>query len=288
MLPGQLHGPVGGLGRSRPVVGWLDLAAEPDRAGRRQQVEQFGEPPRRHPNPDRELAPGQRAVQRAGHGHRGPRRERLDDRAQPQVVGPEIVAPGGDAVRLVHRDQPHRRPGQAVPHVVARQLLRSQEDESRPAAAEQRIGVLPGGPAGQPVDRHRAQAAGPQRVRLLPLQRQQRGHHDHRAAQGDRRDLVDRRLPGAAGQHDQAVAAGGQRGRGLHLRRPQDGQAQNITGDLANPCPGLLAAFHQPARRLPPRPRSATPASGSYFSRLSAAARQGSTCARSATASASW
>ena len=82
---------------------------------------------------------------RGQRGHRGPHPERLDDRAQPQVVGAEIVAPRGDAVRLVHREQPHRRPGQAGPHVVARQLLRSQEDKSRPAAAQQRISVLPGG-----------------------------------------------------------------------------------------------------------------------------------------------
>ena len=36
-----------------------------------------------------------------------------------------------------------------------------------------------------------------------------------RAAQRDRRDLVDSRLPGAAGQDGQAVAARGQRGRRL-------------------------------------------------------------------------
>jgi hypothetical protein len=41
--------------------------------------------------------------------------------------------------------------------------------------------------------------------------------------------------------------------RGLHLRRPQHGQAEDITGDLANPCPGLLAAIHQPGRRLLPQ-----------------------------------
>ena len=203
---------------------------------------------------------------RGQRGHRGPRRERLDDRAQPQVVGTEIVAPGGDAVRLVHRDQPHRRPGQAVPHVVARQLLRSQEDEARPAAAEQRIGLLAGGPAGQPVDRHRAQAARPQRVRLLPLQRQQRGHHDHRAAQGDRRDLVDRRLPGAAGQHDQAVAAGGQRGRGLHLRRPAGRRRAGTSRAVGRrgPVPRsprrrpLPACGHQPALTGPRPPPPAS------------------------------
>ena len=52
---------------------------------------------------------------------------------------------------------------------------------------------------------------------------QQRVHHDARAP-GDCRDLVDGRLPGAAGQRGQAVAARGQRGRGLQLRRPRDGQ----------------------------------------------------------------
>jgi hypothetical protein len=33
----------------------------------------------------------------------------------------------------------------------------------------------------------------------------------------------------------------------------QHGQAEDITGDLANPRPGVLAAIHQPGRRLPPQ-----------------------------------
>jgi len=57
---------------------------------------------------------------------------------------------------------------------------------------------------------------------------------------GQRRDLVDRRLPGPAGQDRQAVAAGGQRRNSLLLRRPQRGEAENIPGDLADPAPGSL------------------------------------------------
>src|SRR5262249_57176324 len=107
--------------------------------------------------------------------------------------------------------------GEAGAHVVARELLGPEKDETRPAAAEQGIRVSPGGAAGQRVDGHRDQAPLPQRVRLVALQRKQRRYDDGRAAEGDGRDLVDGRLPRTAWQNGQAVAPGGQHGRRLLL-----------------------------------------------------------------------
>ena len=146
-------------------------------------------------------------------------------------------------MRLVHREQPHRHPGQVVPHVIAGQLFRSQEDEAGPAAGQQRLGLPAGGRAGQRIDRDGGQAPGPERVGLLSLQGQQRGHHHRRAAQGDRGDLVDGRLPGTAGQDGQAVPAVGQRGGRLQLTGPQLGIAEDVAGDLPDPGRGLHGAI---------------------------------------------
>ena len=68
---------------------------------------------------------------RGGGGEREDRRaaERLGRRAQPQVVGPEVVAPLGDAVRLVDHEQRGPRDRELVEHVVVGELLGREEDE---------------------------------------------------------------------------------------------------------------------------------------------------------------
>ncbi|HEX7956611.1 MAG TPA: ATP-dependent DNA helicase RecQ, partial [Pyrinomonadaceae bacterium] len=81
----------------------------------------------------------------------------LGGRADAQVLGPEVVAPFGDAVRLVDHEQRGARHGQLVEHVLVGELLRGQEEElervlgqlgQRPVALRRRdLGVQLGGAA---------------------------------------------------------------------------------------------------------------------------------------------
>ena len=106
-----------------------------------------------------------------------------EERADPPVVGPEVVAPVGDAVRLVDDQQPagRRQPGQ---HLVAEarvvQPLRGHEQHVDLAGADLVVDRLPllhvGG-----VDRHGPDARSLGRGDLVAHQRQQRGD-DHRRA----------------------------------------------------------------------------------------------------------
>ena len=71
------------------------------------------------------------------HGRRRRRRQRqhgraaqrLDRRAQPQVLGPEVVPPLTHAVRLVDHEQRDVGHGELVEHVAPRELLGRQEQE---------------------------------------------------------------------------------------------------------------------------------------------------------------
>jgi hypothetical protein len=73
------------------------------------------------------LAHGRGGGRREGEHRRAP--ERLGRRAQAQVVRPEVVAPLGDAVRLVDHQQRRAGDGELVEHVLVGQLLGRQEDE---------------------------------------------------------------------------------------------------------------------------------------------------------------
>ena len=87
------------------------------------------------PQPRRDVGAGR------GRGRRGQRDHRrvpepLDHRAQPQVVGPEVVAPLGDAVRLVDDEQRDAGGAQGVDDLVVGQLLGGEEDVLGGAVAQ--------------------------------------------------------------------------------------------------------------------------------------------------------
>ena len=84
------------------------------------------------------------------------------------------MSPAAHAVCLVHREQPGRRLGQYVAHIVASQLLRGEEDEARLAVPEQVVGRGAAAFRCVRVHRDRGQAMREQVVGLVPLQRQQR------------------------------------------------------------------------------------------------------------------
>jgi hypothetical protein len=109
--------------------------------------------------------------------------ERRDDRAagqgadhvaDPEVVRTEVMSPAAYAVCLVHREQPGRRLGQYVAHIVAGQLLRGKEHKARLAVPEQVVGDGAAAFRCVRVHRDRGQAVRAQVVGLVPLQRQQR------------------------------------------------------------------------------------------------------------------
>lgn len=54
--------------------------------------------------------------------------EAFDDLPEPDVVGPEVVPPRGNAMRLVDDEQARRSPFEPGEHVVLDQLLRRQEE----------------------------------------------------------------------------------------------------------------------------------------------------------------
>ena len=88
------------------------------------------------------LAHGRRGGGGQGEDRRPP--EDVRDGAEAQVVGPEVVPPLADAVRLVHDHERRLGRRQLAHHVVIGELLRREEEELQLVAAElrQRLGSL--------------------------------------------------------------------------------------------------------------------------------------------------
>ena len=191
--------------------------------------------------PPHDLLPHRRRGRR---GQRQPdrRADRLGLRAEPHVVGPEVVAPLADQVRLVHGEQPRPRPLERSPGLGVRQLLRGQEDErTRVTRGEQRRRARTRRLLR--VEHDRRQASRLQVRELVVLQRDQRRDDDRRPRSEHPGQLVDRRLPAAGGQHGQHVAAAGQRLRRTQLSRTQLLEAEPLTGELLDHGSARLGAI---------------------------------------------
>ena len=220
--------------------------------------------------------PGRDVVAGRGRGRRGQRDHRrvpepLDHRAQPQVVGPEVVPPLGDAVRLVDDEQRDACRAQRLDDLVVGQLLGGQEHVLGGAVAQ----LLPR-PAGlrRPlggVDHDGVGRLGAgEALALVALQGDQRRDHDRRAVEEQGGHLVDRGLPRAGGQHREHVAALGER---LHRRQLLGAQlrpAEGLLGDAGE----LVARSSRHAPR--PTPREATPTRPGFRSPSGGAAGGGS------------
>ena len=142
----------------------------------------------------------------------------VEQRADAPVVGPEVVAPVGDAVGLVDDQQPGGR-GEAGQHRVAEagvvQPLGADQQHVDLAGRDLLLDRLPLLDVGG-VDRDRADAGALGGGDLVAHQREQRRDDDRRAgalrAEQQRRHEVDRRLAPAGALHDQgAPAVDGQR-----------------------------------------------------------------------------
>ncbi len=185
---------------------------------------------------------------RGQHRHTG--RQLRQHRAQPAVVRPEVVAPVGDAVRLVDHEQARggRQPGQ---HLIT-EIHRIEAF----GAYEKNIGLTA---FDLPVDRFpllrvgRVDRPGPdprplRRLDLVPHQRQQR-RDDHRRAgatpaQQSGGDEVHRRLAPSGALHHQSTPALLHQGRHrLPLVLPQPGRAPRSTDELGEDGIGFGAEF---------------------------------------------
>ena len=143
---------------------------------------------------------------RGGEGDARDVRPPLVQLGEREVVGPEVVAPLGDAVRLVDGEQRDAAAFEQVRggrnaeslggEVEQVELAREEERLDHPAFVE----VLRG------VEEARADAERGERVDLILHERDQRGddHSDARPDQG--RDLVAERLPPAGGHEHDRVA----------------------------------------------------------------------------------
>jgi len=176
---------------------------------------------------------------RRGEREHGRAPERLHRRAEAQVVGPEVVPPLGDAVRLVDDEQRGLRDRELVEHVGVGELLGCEEHELQRVLGQlgERRGPLGGrdvgvqlrGAAGRPVA---------QILDLLALQGDQGRDDDGRARDQQAGDLVDRRLARAGRHHDQRVAPGQRRLDRLALPGAQALEAERLAGDAVDPVHG--------------------------------------------------
>ena len=150
---------------------------------------------------------------RRGRGQREAdrRAERLGLRAQHHVVGPEIVTPLADQVRLVDREQARARAPLSVSRVSSLASCSGDRNTnvSELARGQQRRRPLPG--RLPRVQHDRVQAGRAQVGELIVLERDQRRDDDGRARPQQPGQLVDGRLPGPGRQHGQHVAARDQR-----------------------------------------------------------------------------
>ena len=192
---------------------------------------------------------------RRGRQHRGARRQLGQQGADAPVVGPEVVTPVGDAVRLVDDQQPGGRRQLGQHGVAEARVVQPLGADQQHVDLTARHGVVHRRPvvdvAGVDGDRPDAGPAG--RGDLVAHQRQQRAD-DHRGtgaagAQQGRRHEVDRRLAPAGALHDQRAATlGDQRVDGGPLVLAQHGVR---AGERAEVDFGVLASGH--ARTLPRR-----------------------------------
>ena len=167
-----------------------------------------------------DLGPG-----RGAQGHQGHPGAEGTQLAQTPVVGPEIVAPGADAVGLVHR-QCHQLT--RFDHILEQlagglrlQPLRSQIEEAQAVIPQalQQLAALLGGEA--PVQTGSGNAAALQLAHLVLHQGHQGRDHHHQSLAHQGRQLITERLASPGGQHRQTVPAGQQRLHHGPLARPE-------------------------------------------------------------------
>ncbi len=155
--------------------------------------------------------------------------------AEHTVVRSEIVAPVGDAVRLVHGDQRGRAAGEQLREARNAQPLGSDEQEVETSGEVAPAGLLRFGPGPARVDPLRAQALRLELRHLVLHQRAQRADHESRAAPRDARKLVAERLARAGRRHQQDVASLRHRATHGFLPGAEALETEDVAEQLAEP-----------------------------------------------------
>ena len=167
-----------------------------------------------------DVLPGDR-VRRRREGAEPGVREKRRQFGEAAVVGPEIVAPLGDAVGLVDGEARRRKAGEAVQHVRLHQPFRRDVEQAQSALAHLPVGLRRLGPRDRRVERARRHAVEAQCRHLVAHERNQRRDDDGQAFAGERRELVAQGLAGAGRHHRQHILARHQRRDDLRLARPE-------------------------------------------------------------------
>ena len=163
---------------------------------------------------------------------------------QGAVVGPELVAPHRDAVRLVHRHEADMQPRQKVAEAGQRQPLRGDVQDFDRVALHPRPHVADFLVGERAVDERRGNAVGAQGIHLVLHQRDQRRDHQRQPLEPQRRQLVAERFAAARGHQDQGVVPVQHAGDDLPLQRAERvvaevslEQVQHAYGPLPPPKP---------------------------------------------------
>ena len=197
--------------------------------------------------------------------------------AEQPVVGPEVVAPLRDAVRLVDRDERRRAPGQHLGEAGHPQPLGGDEEEVEPP-----VEVVAADLRARRPGRARSGCARPRRpsaceLRDLVLHERDQGRDDEgRAAAREAGELVAERLPRARRHDEQHVLAldhragrpppgtAGRRARPEAARGGSVGERSRRTSDRAlrdaRRCDGRWNRRALRRRRHDREPTSRTPA----------------------------
>ena len=162
----------------------------------------------------------------------------LGEVGQLQVVGAEVVAPFGDAVRLVHREQRHRNPRDRLAEALVVEALGSDVEEAQRALAQ----VVHDG-AHLVAGERRVEAAGGhsapgELVDLVLHQGDQRRDDEGDAGQQQGRELVAERLAAAGGEDGRGGSPGEEVADHRLLAGAEVAVAEGLREGCYGPCLG--------------------------------------------------
>ena len=179
------------------------------------------------------------AVCRGGERKARDIRETVEQRAEQAVVGPEIVAPFGNAMRFIDREQRERRAGQQFAEMRLAGAFGGDIEQIELAGAEALDGRLAvhvdagqrGG--GDPVGIGGAQ--------LIMHQRDERRDDDASARQQDGRELIGERLARAGGHDRQRRLPGKDPAHDLILHAAKGAETEHARECGEGFVPGIIA-----------------------------------------------
>ena len=137
------------------------------------------------------------------------------------VVGPKLVPPLRDAVRLIDRDQLRRRRVHQVREALRVDPLGSHVEQPGLPAPHPHLNLKRLLRRQRAVQKIRRRPVRPQRPHLVLHQRDQRRHHQRQPLPQQRRQLVAERLPPARRHQHQRILAAAQVLNHLPLQRPK-------------------------------------------------------------------